>query len=273
MGYAAPNRDSVPWDSVVLRGANKAEVRLPPRPGIGVAVVSVPDAQKLDKKGKAGKKGATVTKQGAESADVTIKFTFRGDAWAEVEPVLAAISPRGAARGGPFSIECPGLPDGIEAITIESISPRGTACIQRGKGEVTIKAKETSFDRNAGPGSGTGAKPRGLTAAERAALAFEIETLKQMAIVDATVGPTQEGSSAGYKKINKALGSTQERIAELQRRLDEADSVPPNPTETTTPGKPGDAVPGQGVKSGKLSGLQPASYSPAKNPDAPKGGP
>lgn len=273
--YQAPHKDPESWDSAIFTAKNLATIRIPPRKGVGTAVVSLPSAGKLDSKTAAGKKGATVTRQGAKDAKVTIVYEYAAQYFDEVNAGLEAIDPRGPSLGGPFRLGCPNLPDGFDAIQIEEISPRGTAAVEKGRGRVTITGKETTFPKT---GSGTGAgkgKPKALAAAEKAALESAIEEYKRLAAIGAAEAAATSGNAEALAVKNKEVGALHKKIAELQRELDEGSSVPEaagGGSETETPKGPGNAV-GQGVQNAFDKLHDPASYKPGANKAAPHGKP
>jgi hypothetical protein len=62
----SPLRDADAWHTVTLEDVKASKVRLPPRKGQGIAVLTTASKTKTDTKKAAGKSGATVTKQGKE---------------------------------------------------------------------------------------------------------------------------------------------------------------------------------------------------------------
>jgi hypothetical protein len=270
--FGPPMRDPDAWNSVGFEDAAGGVVRLPPRAGIGVAVVSVPDAQKIDTKSSAGKKGATRTKQGAEAATVKIDLEFSADAWLDVEAALRAISPRGPSRGGPFLISVPALPPGLEAVIVESIDPMGSAIVQKGRGKVTITAKETTFNRGGAAGSVAGAAPKRLSQAEEIAYRAQRELLLNLIIRD-QIGMSQALSEEERRAASERMNENSKRVKEIDQILSQSEIFERPTTETETPTAPAKAAPGSAVQGGKLSDLDQGSYDPTKNPDAPSGGP
>jgi len=273
--YRAPHLDTTAWDSVILTGTNKQSVTLPPRPVCGNVKVSLSSKIKIDSKKAAGKSGATVTRQGAKDAAVTIELEFGSRYWPEVETALKAIDPRGPSLGGPFLLSCPNLPERFEAIQIEEVSPRGTAAIVRGLGKVKITGKECSFPKAGGFGGGS-VKKKALTAAEKQALIVQIEGFKRVASIYAATAALTSGSEEGYATKNKEQEALFRKIAELQRQLDESNAqtdAPAAPTsETTTPAAPGNAI-GRAVDQIGNALHDPKSFKPTSNPSAPVGGP
>jgi hypothetical protein len=269
--YRAPHIDPEPWDSVIFTDVKKQSVTLPPRRKVGNVVVSLPSKVKIDSKTAAGKKGATVTRQGAKDAPTSIEFEFDARYWEEVEAALAAIDPRGPSLGGPFLLTCPNLPNKYEAIQIEEISPRGTAMIRRGVGRCKITGKECSFPKSGGTGGVVKKGP--LTAAEKEALVLYIEGLKRLAAKGGALAALGNGTQADYLERAKAQEALLKQISQLQKQLDEGSAVPEAPaTETTTPTAPGSSI-GKGIDDIFDQIHNPTSYRPSSNPQAPKNAP
>jgi hypothetical protein len=270
MSEAGPTENPVGWDSVLFTDVNDAYITMPPREGVGHVVVSVPSAQKLDAKKKAGARGATVTKQASDAAELVITYRFNARNFREVIAGIDAIDPRGPSKGGPFRIQCPNLPAGLEYVTVGEVSPRGTAMVKRGVGECTIKCIETTFNR--GNGGTGGAVTAGLSEFDRASKLLAIKILQQRL---ATTNQIMQ-NAATQEERDEAIAdlvSIQEQIAKQQRELDEGSASPFEASDTVTPTKAGQAPPGAGTLSGKLSDLDQGSYDTSKNKDAPKGTP
>lgn len=278
MTFLPPNRDSS-WNYVILTDANGAAISLPPRDGIGTAVISVPSEQKLDKKTAAGKKGATVAKQGAEAADATIEYTFADHAWADVEPGLNAIDPRGPAKGGPFLVTAPFLPPGFEYVIVGKID-RGSAIFSKGVGKVRISVTETTFaPKGAGGGvgkaGGVGSSyTQALTEAQIAEIQAEIAVLRARNHAAAIQAGDTAVDEATYQATQEEIARNSKRIADLERKLARGLQFDPaaHGSETTTPTKPEGTAAPPGAE-GKLSDVDGGSYDTTKNPDAPKGDP
>lgn len=270
MTYRAPHLDPEAWDSAIFTDVKKQTVTLPPRPICGKVKVSLPSKIKVDSKKAAGKSGATVTRQGAADATVTIEFEFASQYYSEVIGSIDALDPRGPSAGGPFLLTCPNLPGKFEALQIESVDPRGTAMIQRGMGRVKIVGKECVFPKPGASGGGAGSGKKKLSEFDRAAIQFSIDLLEQRIRTDAALGATRTG--AELQEISDRIASNRAEINRLKKQLESGAASSGFKSETHTPVTTGETI-GDAVQNAFEQIYNAGSYSPTSNPAAPSGAP
>jgi hypothetical protein len=234
---------------------------------MGTAILSVDSEIKVDKKKKAGKDGATVTRQGIKDGPVTIDLDVKATFWPELSAVLDGIDPRGPSVGGPFLVTCPNLPTGFGGLQITKIK-RGTAATDGGRFKIQISGTECTFPRK---GSGGVGGKKKLSATEIAAAQAQIaalQTARQLAATTAAFVPV--GNGAVYGELLKKIAGYDKQIASLQHQIDSSAAQAPAPSATSTPSGPGQAYSGTKGPSTPKPGA--ASYS-STNPQAPTGAP